>query len=79
MKEEKRGQWRSRWKESGAEACGLEKLQGIRNFIDREDGSVVVDLPNLDMQLVFILIELCFLFLVLIGLEIYCNIHLFPD
>ena len=76
MKEEKRGQWRSRWKESGAEACGLEKLQGIRNFIDREDGSVVVDLPNLDMQLVFILIELCFLHPGLFGLEIYCSRYL---
>jgi hypothetical protein len=26
-----------------------------------EDGSVVVDLPNLGVQLVFVLIELCFL------------------
>ena len=49
------------------------------SVIDEENGSVVVDLPNIGMQLVFILIELCFLFLVLIGLEIYCNIHLFPD
>ena len=33
----------------------------------------MVDLPNLGMQLVFILIELCFLCLGLLGLEIYCN------
>jgi hypothetical protein len=72
-KEEKRGQWRSGWKESGAEACGSEKLQGRRDLIDGEDGSVVVDVPNIGMQLVFILIELCFLHPGLFGLEIYRN------
>jgi ABC-type protease/lipase transport system fused ATPase/permease subunit len=45
---------------SGAEAHVLEKLQVLRGFIDGEDGSVVVDLPNLGAQHVFILIELCF-------------------
>jgi hypothetical protein len=35
------------WKDNGAEACGLENLQGIRELTDEEDGSVVVALPNL--------------------------------
>jgi hypothetical protein len=55
-----RGQQKERWKESRAEAHGLDKLQVIRSLIDGEDGSVVVDLPNLGTQFVFILIELCF-------------------
>jgi hypothetical protein len=33
--------------------------------------SVVVDLSNLGTQLVFILVELCFLFWGIFGLEIY--------
>jgi hypothetical protein len=65
--------WRRRWKESGAEAHGPEKPQVKRDLIDGEDGSVVGDLPNLGLQLVFILIELCFPCLGLFGLEIYCN------
>jgi hypothetical protein len=36
-----------------------EELQVLRSLIG-EDGSVVVDLPNLGVQHVFILIELCF-------------------
>ena len=36
-------------------------------------GSVAVDLPNLGVQLVFILIESCFHCLGLFGLEIYHN------
>jgi hypothetical protein len=39
---------------------GLEKLQVLRGLIDVEDGSVVVDLPNLGTQPVFILTVLCF-------------------
>ena len=35
---------------------------------------VVVDLPNLGVQLVFILIELCFHCQGIFGLEIYSNI-----
>ena len=46
----------------------------IRNLIDEEDGSVVVDLPNLGAQHVFILIKLCFHCPGIFGLEIYCNI-----
>ena len=46
--------------ESRAEAHGLEKLQVLRGLIDVEDGSVVVDLPNLGTQHVIILIVLCF-------------------
>ena len=57
---EKRRQQRRRWKESGAEICGLEKLQVIRGLIDGEDNSVVVDLPNLGVQLVLLLIGWCF-------------------
>ena len=53
-------QRRRRKKKSRAEAHGLEKLHIIRGFIDVEDGNVVVDLPNLCAQLLFILIELCF-------------------
>ena len=67
------GARRRRWKESGAEACSLEKLQVIRVLIDEEDGSVVVDLPNLGTQHVFILTELCYHCWGIFGLEIYCN------
>jgi hypothetical protein len=72
-RERERGQWRKRWKESLAEARGLEKPQVIRGLIDGEDGSVVVDLPNLGTQLVFILMELCFHCRGIFGLEIYSN------
>jgi hypothetical protein len=67
---------RRRWKKNRAEAYVLEKLQVIRGLIDGEDGedgSVVVDLPNLGAQHVFILIELCFHCPDLFGLEIYPN------
>jgi hypothetical protein len=73
----KRGQWRKK-KKSGAEAGGLEKPQVLRGLIDGEDGSVAVDLPNLGVQLVFILTELCFLCLDLFGLEIYSNTLVTP-
>jgi hypothetical protein len=56
-----RMQRRRKKKKSGAEAHGLEKPQVLRGLIDVEDGSVVVvDLPNLGAQHIFILIELCF-------------------
>ena len=64
---------RRRKEKSRAEAHGLEKPQVLRGLIDVEDGSVVVDLPNLGAQHVFILIELCFHFWGIFGLEIYCN------
>ena len=51
---------RRRKKKSGTVAHDLEKPQVLRGLIDGEDGSVVVDLPNLGSQHVFILIELCF-------------------
>ena len=80
MGERRRRSWREkelkrrrRWKESRAEAHGLEKPQVIRGLIDGEDGSVVVDLPNLGTQLVFILIELCFHCCGIFGLENYQN------
>ena len=71
-REDDGGQRRKR-KESRAEARGLEKLQVTRGLVDGEDGSVVVDLPNLGTQLVFILIELCFHCPGNFGLEIYGN------
>jgi hypothetical protein len=49
------------------------KLQILRGLIDVEDGSVVVDLPNLGTQHVIILTELCFHCLGTFGLEIYHN------
>ena len=55
-----RTQRRRKKSKSRAEAHILEKPQVIRSLIDVEDGSVVVDLPNLGPQHVFILIELYF-------------------
>jgi hypothetical protein len=43
-----------------------------------EDGSVVVDLPNLDTQYVFTLTELCGHCWGIFGLEIYRNTSLPP-
>jgi hypothetical protein len=59
-----------------AEAHGLEILQVLRSLIDGEDGSVVVDLPNLGAQLVFILIVLCFHCWGIFVLENYYNTSL---
>jgi hypothetical protein len=42
-----------RWKKE-SRTHGLEKLQVIRGLIDGEDGSAVLDLPKLGVQLVFI-------------------------
>jgi hypothetical protein len=64
---------RRRKKKSRAEAHGLEKLQVLRGLIDVEDGSVPVDLPNQGAQHVFILIESCFRWWGIFGLEIYHN------
>ena len=44
-----------------------------KDLIDGEDSGVVLDLPSLGAQLVFILIELCFHCWGLLGLEIYHN------
>jgi hypothetical protein len=60
-------------KKSGAEACDLKKPQVLRGLIDGEDGSVVVDLPNLRAEHVFILIELCFHCWGISELDIYRN------
>ena len=81
VRERRRRKWkrertqrrRRRKKKSRAEAHGLEKLQVLRGLIDVEDGSVVVDLPNLGAQHVFILIVLCFHCRGIFGLEIYHN------
>ena len=78
-------QRRRKKKKSRAEAHGLEKLQVLRGLIDVEDGSVVVDLPNLGAQHVFILIELCYHSPGLFRLEIHrntdqvlCNLYQMP-
>jgi hypothetical protein len=58
--EEGEGQRRRKEEKSRAEAHGLEKLQVLRCLIDVEDGSVVVNLPNLGAQHVITLTLLCF-------------------
>jgi hypothetical protein len=50
-----RMQRRRNMKKIRAEAHGLEKPQVLRGLIDVDDGSVVVDLPNLGTQHVIIL------------------------
>jgi hypothetical protein len=66
-----------RWKENGGEVCDLEKPQVIRDPIDGEYSSVMVDLTNLGVQLVFIFIGLYFLRQGLFGLEIYHNTRIY--
>lgn len=46
--------------EEEKEAHGLEKWLVQRGLIEMEDGSIVVDLPNLGPQHIFLLIVLCF-------------------
>ena len=76
VRERRRRKWkrermqrRRKKKKSRAEAHGLEKPQVLRGLIDVEDGSVVVDLPNLGTQHVFILTELCFHCRGIFGME----------
>ena len=57
-KERKRRTKRRRWEESRAEAPGLEKPQVLRGLLYGEEGSVVVDLPSLGTQLVFVVFSL---------------------
>ena len=52
-----------------AEAHGLEKPKLLRSLIDAEEGRVVVDLPNLGAQHIFILTVLYFHCWGIIGLE----------
>ena len=79
MREKKRSSGRERTVEEEkvegkqSRSTWLEKPQGLRGLIDGEDGSVVVDLPNLGAQHVFILIVLCFHCRGIFGLEIYRN------
>jgi hypothetical protein len=68
---------RRKKKKSRAEAHGLEIPQVLRGLIDREAGSVAVDLPNLGTQHVFILIVLCLHCQGIFGLEIYLNRHVY--
>jgi hypothetical protein len=67
VEEKRRRKWkrermqrRKKIKKSRAEAHGLEKPQVLRGLRDVEDGSVVVDLPNLGAQHIIIITELCF-------------------
>jgi hypothetical protein len=71
-------QRRRKKKKSRTEAHGLEKPLVLRGLIDVEDGSIVVDLPILGTQHVFILTELCFYFWSIFGLENYCKTCLHP-
>lgn len=71
-------EWRKKdreelWEEDGAEPCGLEKSQVARDLIAGKQISVVVDLPNLGVQLINIITELCGFYMGSLGLEIYCN------
>jgi hypothetical protein len=62
-KKEKNGRGkghRRRKEKSRAEAHGLEKPHVLRSLINVEDGSVVVDLPNLGPQNIIILTVFCF-------------------
>ena len=52
-------------KMDGAERYGLEEVHIARYLY----------LPNLDMQFISIIIELCVLCTGFLGLEIYCNTH----
>jgi hypothetical protein len=72
-RERERQRRRRRKKESGAEAPGLQKQQILRGLLYEEDGSIVIDLPNLGAQHVFMIFELCFHCWSLLGLEIYNN------
>ena len=68
---------RRRKKKSRTEEHGLEKTQVLSGLIDVEDGSVVVvDLPNLGAQHVFILIELCFIARAYLGWRFTATLHL---
>ena len=65
-RERKRRRKKSR---AEAEAHGLEKPKLLRSLIDAEEGRVVVDLPNLGAQHIFILTLLYFHCWGIIGLE----------
>jgi hypothetical protein len=66
-------QRRRKTKKSRAEAHGLKEPQVLRGLIDVEDGSVVVELPNLGAQHEIILTVLCFHCRSIFGIEIYHN------
>ena len=76
-KKEKMGERESRRRGGGGRKAekhmAWRKLQVLRGLIDVEDGSVVVDLPNLGAQHVFILTELCFHCQGIFRLEVYRN------
>jgi hypothetical protein len=55
------------------DACGLEKPRVLRDLMTGGCSSVVLHLPSLGTQLVFIFIELYFSCMSLLGLEVYLN------
>ena len=55
----KRRQKKRRGKEDGAESDGLEQPQVARDLLAGEQSSVVINPPNLGVQLINILTELC--------------------
>ena len=64
---------RRRKKKKSREAHGLEKPQVPKGLIYVEDGSVLVDRPNLDTQHIFELIQLSIHYEFMFVLDIYCN------
>lgn len=59
--------------EDGIVPRGLEKPQVTRDLIDGRQSSVAVNVPNLAVQLVNAVTELCGFCSDILGLEIYCN------
>ena len=74
MGERRRRKWeRERMQRRRKKKKSIEETHALRGLVEVEDGSVVVDLPSLGAQHVFILTELCFHCPGIFGLEIYCN------
>jgi hypothetical protein len=57
--------------EDGADPCVVEEPQVVRAFIAGQQSSVVVYLPNLGLQLINILTELCGLCMIILGEKIF--------
>jgi hypothetical protein len=74
----KRERTQRRWKKKKSGAHSLEKPQVLRGLIDVEDDSVVVDLPNLGAQHVFILIVLFFHCQGIFGMESFTGTKWHP-
>ena len=66
-------QRKRKWKEDETEPHGLEKLQVARDLIAGEENCVVVNVPNLGVQRINIITELCVPCSGLLRLEISCS------